>query len=531
MAAGDPLFIDVTWGAGGGDPSTTDCTGSLCVCSTALNYCGLPSMLHLTCVDSSRDSIRNVLEKAKETGIRNILALRGDLPVDLTVRPKTSDFKYASDLVAFIREEYGDYFGICVAGYPNGHPDCDDFETDLMYLKKKVDAGADFIITQLFFEAKTFIHFVKRCREIGIECPIIPGVLPIQSYASIRHLMKLSKLRPPAAILEEIEKHKDDDVAIRKYGVSISVKLCREILESKAANGFHFYTLNREVAVKEILTELGMWNPKGVASKEMPWLTSANEKRSNEGIRPIFWSGRPKSYLMRTKDWDEFPNGRWGDPEYYLFRAPPSSDAAQRRAMWGDSLESFAEIGQIFCNFIQGKITRLPWSEEASLSSETKHIETQLMFLNTHGIFTTNSQPAVNGVPSTDPVYGWGEEEGYVYQKAYLEFFIAPDVFEKLMKIFANYRSIRYHALNRDGKMFTNDEGGSVNAVTWGAFPSKEIIQPTVVDPESFPIWKDEAFELWGEWRELYEKGSTARALIKEIRDTYFLVNVVDNDY
>lgn len=114
-------------------------------------------------------------------------------------------------------------------------------------MKEKVDAGADFIITQLFFDSKTFIDFVHKCREIGILCPIIPGVLPIQSYASIRHLMKLSKLRPPAHILEEIEKRKDDDVAIRKYGVSIAVKLCREILESKTALGFHFYTLNREV--------------------------------------------------------------------------------------------------------------------------------------------------------------------------------------------------------------------------------------------------------------------------------------------
>jgi methylenetetrahydrofolate reductase (NADPH) len=380
-----------------------------------------------------------------------------------TYNPKNSDFQYASDLVRFIREEYGTFFGICVAGYPNGHPDCESIEKDLHYLKEKVDAGADFIITQLFFEAETFIQFVRDCREVGINCPIIPGVLPIQSYASIRHLMKLSKLRPPEKIVREIEARKDDDEAIRRFGVSIAVEMCRKILASGVTIGFHFYTLNREVAVKEIVVELGMWNPRGNA-KELPWLCSANTKRQQEKVRPIFWSGRPKSYLMRTKDWDEFPNGRWGDSsspafgnlaEYYLFRSP-GADHEQKRKMWGDSLSSIQDIGNVFCRFLQGEISHLPWSEECSLALETKVLEERLLRLNRQGIFTTNSQPAVNGAPSTDPIHGWGEQGGYVYQKAYLEFFLSPELLHRLVAILKKHPSFTFHALNREGDSITN---------------------------------------------------------------------------
>jgi len=540
LAVGEPLFIDVTWGAGGGDPSGNNCTGSLAVASNAINYCGLPTMLHLTSINISKEEIRTILNRAKDMGIRNILALRGDMPVnDQTYDPEQSEFKYASDLVRFIREEYGNFFGICVAGYPNGHPDCTSLEDDLENLKKKVEAGADFIITQLFFDADTFIQFVKKCRDIGINCPIIPGILPIQSFASIRHLMKLSKLRPPEKILKEIEARKDDDAAVRQYGVQIAVDMCKKILASKCTYGFHFYTLNRELAVKQIVQELGLWNPNGVCSKDMPWLCSANDKRQHEGIRPIFWSTRPKSYLMRTKDWDEYPNGRWGDSsspafgnlaEYYLFKSPGVT-SEQKKTMWGTSPVTVNELGETFCRFLRGEISCLPWSEEASLSPETKVLEERLINLNKHGILTTNSQPSVNGVSSSHPVHGWGGEGGYVYQKAYLEFFLSPELFRKLLEILKDYASFTYHAINRAGESHANGSD-NVNAVTWGVFPQKEIIQPTVVDPESFPIWKDEAFELWkSEWQALYPEDSPSYELIDEIYDTYYLVNIVDNDF
>lgn len=160
-------------------------------------------------------------------------------------------------MVRFIRQEYDDYFVICVAGYPNGHPDAASYEQDLIHLKEKCDAGADFIITQLFFKAETFVKFVKDCRSIGITCPIIPGILVIQSYDSLRHICKLSKLEVPKNIVEALEKMKDDDAAIRKFGIETSLQLCQDLIESGVVYGLHFYTMNREVAITEVLRQLG----------------------------------------------------------------------------------------------------------------------------------------------------------------------------------------------------------------------------------------------------------------------------------
>lgn len=160
-------------------------------------------------------------------------------------------------MVRFIKKEYDDYFVICVAGYPDGHPDCESYEQDLIHMKEKCDAGADFIITQLFFTAETFVKYVKDCRAIGITIPIIPGILVIQSYDSLRHICKLSKLEVPKDIVDALEKSKDNDEAIRKYGIDTTLKLCKDLIDSGYVNGLHFYTLNREIAVTEVLRQLG----------------------------------------------------------------------------------------------------------------------------------------------------------------------------------------------------------------------------------------------------------------------------------
>lgn len=162
-------------------------------------------------------------------------------------------FNYATDLVRFIREEYGDYFVICVAGYPHGHPDSASYEEDLAHLKEKVDAGADFIISQLFFRPQKFLKFMADCRAIGIQCPIIPGIMPIQSYDSLRHICKLSKLEVPPDIVSTLEQIKDNDEAIRVYGIQKAVELCRGLFESGQVWGLHFYTLNREVGFITLL--------------------------------------------------------------------------------------------------------------------------------------------------------------------------------------------------------------------------------------------------------------------------------------
>lgn len=163
-----------------------------------------------------------------------------------------------------IREYYGNYFTICVAGYPTGHPEALSYEEDLIHLKEKVpldeilsvslischafvkvDAGADFIITQLFFRAETFIKFVTDCRNLGINVPIIPGIMPIQSYDSLRHITKLSKLEVPEEIVNVLTPIKDNDEAIRNYGVQQAVTMIRELFKASVAPGIHFYTLNR----------------------------------------------------------------------------------------------------------------------------------------------------------------------------------------------------------------------------------------------------------------------------------------------
>jgi methylenetetrahydrofolate reductase (NADPH) len=275
-----------------------------------------------------------------------------------------SGFNYATDLVKFIRETYGDYFVICVAGYPHGHPDSRSYVEDLMHLKEKVDAGADFIITQLFFKPEKFLTYVADCRKLGIQCPIIPGILPIQSYESLRHICKLSKLEVPCDIVNALEKIKDNDEAIRVYGIETTVKMCQELLASGDVYGLHFYTLNREVAVTEILRRLSLWNADPLP-RQLPWqVTPANGKqRQCEDVRPIFWSIRPKSYVCRTSDWDQFPNGRWGNSsapsfgnlkDYHIFysnRRNPRECLSQ----WGAELNDEKDIWDVFVSYISGK--------------------------------------------------------------------------------------------------------------------------------------------------------------------------------
>lgn len=157
-----------------------------------------------------------------------------------------------------------------------------------------------------------------------------------------------------------------------------------------------------------------------------------------------------------------------------------------------------------------------------------------LKLLNGRGFLTINSQPQVNGAPSTDGVVGWGNSNGFVYQKAYLEFFCSPQSVERLLSIIdeGDYPSLSYQAINRDGKLKSNVDLNAVNAVTWGVFQNCEILQPTIVDPQSFVAWKDEAFSLWTTmWQSIYSKESVSWSLIEGIKSNWFLVNIVENDY
>ncbi|XP_038145474.1 methylenetetrahydrofolate reductase isoform X1 [Cyprinodon tularosa] len=544
MGSGGPLFIDITWHPAG-DPGSDKETSSMMIASTAVNYCGLESILHLTCCNQTKEKITGYLAKAKRLGLKNIMALRGD-PVGDDWEEEEGGFSYAVDLVKHIRSEFDEYFDICVAGYPTGHPEAESYQQDLQHLKQKVDAGADFIITQLFFRADTFLKFLDDCRAIGITCPILPGIFPIQGYQSLRQLVKLSKLEVPEEITKVIEPIKDNDAAIRNYGIHQAVGMCRELLDSGKVPGLHFYTLNREVATMEVLRQLGLWieDPR----RPLPWAVSANPKRKVEDVRPIFWASRPKSYIYRTQDWDEFPNGRWGNSsspafgelnDYYLFYLKSKSSKEALLQMWGEELKNEQSVFEVFTCYITAQPNRigqrvmcLPWNDEP-LAQETNLLKDELEKVNKRGVLTINSQPNINGKPSTDPIVGWGPPGGYVFQKAYLEFFTSSENVSALLKVLKKYEPrVNYHIVNVHGRNMTNAHEMQPNAVTWGIFPGREIVQPTVVDPVSFMYWKDEAFALWIEqWAKLYEDESPSRMIIKYIHDNYFLVNLVDNDF
>ncbi|GJQ09562.1 hypothetical protein GpartN1_g1353.t1 [Galdieria partita] len=544
MSRVEPLFVDVTWGAGG---STSELT--LEISGNIQRYFGLDVCMHLTCTNMPAGKVDDALNAAKERGIRNIVALRGDPPKGEEWHSIEGGFEHAVDLVRHIRKSFGEHFSICVAGYPEGHPaglleGNLTYEQELHYLKEKVEAGGNFIITQMFYDTDRFLQFVKDCRSIGIDVPIIPGILPIQNYNGFERMTKFCKTHVPDEVLKALQPIKDDDAAVKEFGIRLGIDMCRRILHSGLVPGIHFYTLNLEKAVMSIIEGLDMI-PKNQSIRSLPWRPATIDRRRHEDVRPIFWSNRPKSYISRTEGWDEFPNGRWGDnrspafgelTEHHLlgsggFRSKEEKEALHKA--YGE-LNNFSDVSNVFLRYLSGEVSRLLWSESDGLAKETMVIMEPLKWLNKHGLFTINSQPRVNGVPSSDVVFGWGGPGGYVYQKAYIEFFAKREVVEALLEASKSYPLITIFAVSsKDSELLTNAKNlSSANAVTWGVFPDREIIQPTVVDPYSFLVWKQEAFSIWTElWGRLYEKDSKSQQILRHIHDNFLLVNVVDNDY
>jgi methylenetetrahydrofolate reductase (NADPH) len=190
-------------------------------------------------------------------------------------------------------------------------------------------------------------------------------IISLQGYQSLRHIVNLSKLQVPQNIINAIEPIKDNDEAVRNFGIDFSVKMCRELLNSGNVFGMHFYTLNREIATISILKAIGLWleDP----HRPLPWKTTANYKRCNEDVRPIFWSVRPQSYVHRTSDWEEFPNGRWRDSssaafgeldDYYLFYLKPRAHKAELLSMWGDTIESEQDVWDVFTCYLTGELNK-----------------------------------------------------------------------------------------------------------------------------------------------------------------------------
>ena len=259
MTSLQPIFVDITWGAGG---CTKDLT--MAICEYTQTYFGVDVLLHLTCTNLTVDEIKKILQSARDAGIQNILALRGDPPKGaITWKPTPGGITNAIDLIKLIKEEHGDYFGIAVAGFPEGHPyskpeGSTDQKQELIYLKEKVEAGADFILTQFFYDADVFVDYQQQLRDIGITCPVVPGMMPIQSYTSFRKMTNFCKTRVPEGIWNDLSPIKDDDAQVKRYGVDLCLRMCKELSEKAGVKGFHFYTLNLEKSVMTVLKLLGV---------------------------------------------------------------------------------------------------------------------------------------------------------------------------------------------------------------------------------------------------------------------------------
>lgn len=621
-----PTFVNVTWGAGG---STAQKSLELAeICQREL---GLTTCLHLTCTNMNKQLIDEALEDAKVLGIRNILALRGDPPraeyKDDGENQEAADgeeFKWAVDLVKYIRKNHGDYFCIGVAGYPEGHADeshplGQSLEHDLPSLVEKAQAGADFIMTQLFFDIKAYDKFETTLREHPSgafkNIIIIPGLMPIQNYQMIKRTTKLSHARLPDELMERLEEVKKDDEKVKQVGVDILSELVEQIREIKSRipgpRGFHFYTLNLEKAVSFILERTNLIPPdtpdneqavvddlvsvvpkielNGSGSKDsasqqhLAVGSSATRRQSNHSSEPrnrVIVSGeRPPSnpeyeatqleaarayepitsrantlaisegegVMGREATWDDFPNGRWGDarsPAYGEIDGYGVSlhmSVTQAKALWG-SPKSVEDISNLFIRHLKGELSAIPWSEE-EFNAETATIKDQLLGLNSRGWWTVASQPAVNGLLSSDPTFGWGPAHGFVFQKAFAEFFMPADDWKRLHeKLSSPEMKDRawFYAANAEGDFLSSDFSGGLNleakeagtnAVTWGVFPGKEIITPTIVEEVSFRAWAEEAFGIWGEWAQVYGKGSESAQLLERLKGELWLVNIIHHEY
>jgi methylenetetrahydrofolate reductase (NADPH) len=291
------------------------------------------------------------------------------------------------------------------------------------------------------------------------------------------------------------------------------------------------YTMNLAQATRMVLNELGLTPSSDTPRKQaLPWRQSLGLNRRDEDVRPIFWKNRNKSYVVRTQDWDEFPNGRWGDSrspafgELDAYGIGLKGSNEQNVKLWGTPT-SLRDISSLFVRYLQGNLGSLPWSD-SPISSEVDAIKDNLIQINSRGLLTINSQPAIDGVKSSHSVHGWGPPNGYVYQKSYLELLITPELIDEIISRIERVPELTYYSVNKAGNLKTNAPGDGPNAVTWGVFPGKEIVQPTIVETISFLAWKDEAFRLGRDWAHCYSSTSPSRRLIEEVMDHWYLVNI-----
>ena len=234
LARFNPKFFSVTFGAGG---STRERTLETVLEIQAEGHVVAP---HLSCIGSTQQNIRAILEKYYEAGIRHIVALRGDLPSGMA---QAGEFRYASELVAFIRQEYGSSFHIEVAAYPEYHPQARSAQADFDNFKRKIETGASSAITQYFYNADAYFHFVELCESVGLNIPVVPGIMPINKFSQLVRFSDTCGAEIPRWIRKKLESYGDDSESIQAFGLDVVTGLCEQLLQA-GAPGLHFYTLN-----------------------------------------------------------------------------------------------------------------------------------------------------------------------------------------------------------------------------------------------------------------------------------------------
>lgn len=627
-----PLFVTVTWGAGGSTAGR-----SLELAEICQRQLGLTTCLHLTCTNMSKRIIEETLRTAKDMGIRNILALRGDPPrgdeykIDAQDLEGSEEFVWATDLIRFIRKEYGDYFCIGVAGYPEGHSDEShpankDPLHDMPYLLEKVREGADFITTQLFFDENAFLSYERLVRDYDggamKDIPIIPALMPIQSFSIFKRTTQLCHVKVPHYIIQSLEQVKADDEKVKEVGVEILSSIIDKIKSTPSPHrrGFHFFPLNLEKAVSLTLEKCKLLSSieedaedscavaesepnvsDGTSSfkasrklssrrQSSPHNHLTSDTRSTSSLEPpsratTLAISHGIGSLGREATWDDYPNGRFGDARSPAFGEidgyGPSLhlSPAAARIKWG-SPTSLADISELFLRHLRGNLDQLPWSE-GPLNAETRVIQSQLCALiEQKGWLSIASQPSADGIASSDPTFGWGPRGGFCFQKAFVEFWIpATDWHSKLKPRLqspdiaptvswyasaspqaatgnsvaastngtlagltngtadtnptSTYNSTTHSASTAgSGAVFESSSPASaVDSVTWGVFPGKEIVTPTIIEEMSFRAWVDEAFGIWREWERCYPPHSPSRKVIRSCREDMWLVNVIGHVY
>lgn len=585
MMALNPLFLTVTWGAGG---STLE--KSLGLAATCQRELGIATVLHLTCTNTNRSVIDHALAAAKEAGIRNILALRGDPPRTKEYWTPDCDFQNAVDLVRYIRAQHGDYFCIGVAGYPEGHvdgaADGQDPAKDIPYLVEKVRAGADFVITQLFFDVDKFVAYERMLQqEPALQgVALIPGLMPITTYKVFTRATKLLHAHVPAHVMERLDASLTDDDMVKAVGIDVLTDIIAQIdrRTEGRVRGYHFYTLNLEKAVASIVEnspvlQLANHNElvdhdDAIASDSdddtpAPAFNGRRKSLVNENLlahagvvdakralvsralskdrKTIVDISTGKGALGKDATWDEFPNGRFGDsnsPAYGEIDGYGPNlklhSPQEVRDTWG-SPTSTKDIIKVFSDYLSNKTSVLPWVD-SELSAETSLIQEELIELNHRGWFTLASQPAVNGCPSSDKILGWGPANGRLFQKLFVEFFIPKTDWDTKLK-----PRLEQQLADKTVTVFCGDASGAITsnlpvgvnghnsktAVTWGVFPSREVLLPTIIDYESFKAWNEEAFLLWLEWARCYKKDSESYKLLTSVYEEYYLISMVHHDF